>query len=343
MALDSPKLISSPNLLVYAWNRNNWMLDPRRVLGDFSAVGIQEPVFFLGTHGGGLTLASRMLRRHPTMVNVTGNHEYWSGADEMAAVLGPILPFELGGIKQNIPDHSRFQETTAWVYASDELVNDYRLTADDATPELREKFLGVIRWLKARHADHPNEARFTDKSQVYTVRASFIDELLQGRDPHFVLVTRDPYALSFRAPEKAAALRRLGDEASFHEKVELAAEHWRNSMEAVLEDREDLSNFHWFRFEDLLESPREHLEDLCSFCGLDLQNQMIPQADHKVPFGSRYRDRWYPLRPDVNEKYYKRMTRGDVELISEVCGKTARRFGYEEPDLDDTLDTEESR
>jgi hypothetical protein len=331
MALDLARLLTDPNLWVYTWKRNNWMLDPRRSFRDHSEVEVQEPVFFLGTHGGGLTLLSRMLRRHPSMVSVTGDHEYWSGADEMAAVLGPSLPFKLGGIKQNIPTHSRFHESTAWVYATNELIDDYRLTAEDATPELRSKLLETLRWLKSRHVHEPSRHRFTDKSQVYTVRAAFLDELLDGRDPHFVLVTRDPYALSYRAPDKAAALRRVGDDVPRDEKVELAAEHWRNSMEAILEDRDELANFHWFRFEDLLQTPEKHLADLCEFCGLDLQDQMIPQEHHEVPFGSRYRDRWYPLRPDVNEKYYRRMDLDDIQRISKVLGETAETFGYEDP------------
>jgi len=78
------KPLEALNLLWYLWKRNNWMLNPRSWFGRFEEAEIDRPIFLLGVQGGGLTLLSRMLRRHPQVVSVSGNHRYWSGADESA-------------------------------------------------------------------------------------------------------------------------------------------------------------------------------------------------------------------------------------------------------------------
>jgi hypothetical protein len=272
-----------------------------------------------------------MLRRREGVVSVSGNHEYWSGADEMAVVLGQILPFELGGIKHNLPRHPHFRSSTAWVYASDDLYADYRLTDEDASRDLRETFLHILRWLIYRHSNNPDNARFTDKSQVYTVRASFISELLRGKSPRFILVTRDPYALVYRAPDKAAALKRLPSSFSRRDKMRIAAQHWRNSMEAILEDREELEHFLQIRFEDLLRNPKEIIKKICRTADLSFSEGMLPSEDDVVPFGSRYRSRWYPIRKKVNNKYYEKMDKRDVNLIKNNCGEIASSLGYSQP------------
>ena len=42
-------------------------------------------------------------------------------------------------------------------------------------------------------------SRFIDKSQIFTVKLSLINELLKENRPKFILITRDPYASCLRA------------------------------------------------------------------------------------------------------------------------------------------------
>jgi len=95
--------MKAANKIWYLWKRNNWMLDPRSWFGKFDDVPIERPIFLLGVQGNRLTLFSRMLRHHPRVVSVSGNHRYWSGADEMHTVLGPILAAELTGCAIRFP------------------------------------------------------------------------------------------------------------------------------------------------------------------------------------------------------------------------------------------------
>lgn len=320
------------NMVMYAYRRNRWMLDLHRYFSDFAEIPIDRPIFLLGVQGGGLTLVSRMLRRQPHVVSVTGNHRYWAGADEMQNVLGQILPAPFTGIKHKVPPDDIFGSPRGWSYATDQLLPKYRCTERDATQEFKAAFEKTLRWLIQRHAEDSGDARFVDKSQLYTVKVSFLNALLREHHPKFLLVTRDPYALCLRA-----AHGRLYDHpqvkggCSLLQKLRFACEHWTNSMRCALDDGDKVEAFQWMRFEDLLSNPEAELPQICEFLELAFDPDMLPQPHHRLPLGSTRRDRWYPLRPDVNDRYFQSATLEQIEIIDGICGDYARHFGYGRP------------
>lgn len=319
--------------LVYQWKRNRWLLDPRSHLGERADIPIDRPVFLLGVQGGGLTLVSRILRRHPAVVSVTGHHRYWSGADEMHTVLGPVLPAPLTGtrFKPPLPRHPRSALPRSWSYACDELLPCYRRTAADATSELRATFRKVLRRVLARNALDPRAARFTDKSQVYTVRLAFIRELLRDCRPKFVLILVDPYvACAKAAAGKAVDMRRLAGTLSFRERLDICAQHWSNSITCALEDGgPDLAVF---RLEDILADPRTGMGAVCRHIELDFREEMLPQPGQRLPLGSRFLDKWHPLEPGRNRLFARSLPPGAIALVDRRCGSLARFYGYNTPD-----------
>jgi len=94
------RILSWANYLYYYWRRNNWFLYPRRFFDDYQDIEIDRPIFLVGNQGDGLTLVARMLRRHESVLSITGNHRYWSGADEMQNVMRCRLPRSLRVIGQ---------------------------------------------------------------------------------------------------------------------------------------------------------------------------------------------------------------------------------------------------
>ena len=318
----------------YLWKRNNWMLDPRFYFYSYRDISIDRPIFLIGNQGDGLTLVSRILRRHPDVISVTGNCNYWSGADEMQNVFGPALPAKLTGIRYKAPKHPILTPPRSWSYATDELLPAYRKTEEDANEELARSLKRIIRYLIGRYSltrDQP--ARFVDKSQVFTVRVSLINELLKEHDPKFVLITRNPYASCYRAAlGKAGDMKRYKKILPFEERLKLCAQHWSNSMKCVLEDegRIDKKILH-VRFEDLLAHPTENIKRICEFVELGFDEDMLPHPEHKIPLGTKYRDRWYPMRPGVNDQYLKRLDRKAIEIIDDRCGELAMKFGYQKP------------
>ena len=101
-------------------------------------------------------------------------------------------------------------------------------------------------------------------------------------------------------------------------------------MRAVLEDCDELdSGLCQLPFEELLQRPEASLRKVCDFVGLDFRREMLPAAGDRMPLGSRYVDRWYPLREDINQVYEQRLDERTIEVVNDSCGDVIERLGYE--------------
>ena len=175
-------------------------------------------------------------------------------------------------------------------------------------------------------------SRFIDKSQVYTVRMSYIYSLLREYNPKFILLTRNPYAEVFRSAKGKWPYQEI---ASRDEKLKYAAQHWKNSVNAVLEDKKNNPKIDLLiiKFEDLLKNPEENLRRICDHVDLEYNDDMLPKAEHTIPFGSRIRERWYPLMPEINKKYIGNISNNDIDIIQSVCGDVAEKLGYSDNEM----------
>jgi hypothetical protein len=168
-----------------------------------------------------------------------------------------------------------------------------------------------------------------DKSQVFSVKMSYIDALLKDTEPYFLLITRNPYATCYRAAMgKAGDMRRYAKFMTLDERMDVCIQHWSNVMKCVLQDKDKVSHFAWMRFEDILQKPEAKIRELCDFLGLTFRESMIPHADDAIPLGTKYPQRWYPLRRDVNRKYLDEIPEKYIRMIESRCGTLARQFGY---------------
>ncbi len=304
---------------------HRWRFDPR--FRDDEAIAIDRPIFLLGTQGGGLTLLARILRRHPDLVCATGDHRYWAGSDEMQNVLRDALPPELTWRSVCPPELPT--ENHGWVYASDPLLTYYRLTGESADPKTADRFRSVIRkCLRLHGARRDRPRRFIDKSQTFTLQVGFIRQLLDGCDPRFVLVTRNPYVMIWRAVIQVGGVAGLPfDEAG---KLEIAMQHWRNSYTAALDDQPAATMAIW-RFEDILNEPEAKIQEICRFVELPFDPAMMPQANDQIPFGSNFDafgQKWYPIRKDASARAIAKVPDWALERITEGCGPLIERFGY---------------
>ena len=123
-------------------------------------------------------------------------------------------------------------------------------------PDHRERFERIIKWLLHKHSMDNNNTRFTDKSQVFTVKVSLINALLTEYNPYFLLITRDPYASCYRATKGIQPdVKKFTDKFGLNSGLRIASQHWTNSMKFALKDSKEVKNFMVSRFEDILKYP----------------------------------------------------------------------------------------
>ncbi|MCF7885302.1 MAG: sulfotransferase [Candidatus Marinimicrobia bacterium] len=317
-----------PNLLYYTYRRYNNLFDIKRMIKNYDHVKIEHPIFMLGTQGNGNTLISRMIRRHPNIVSVTGNYKYWAGADEMNSVLGPILPEEFRSIEHIKPYPDNIIYPFDWVCGINRYYHNFRNEEKDFTIELQNKMNHIVKWLINKYQVNSNP-RFIDKSQNYTLKMPLLERIFRKSKPKFILVTRNPYASCYRAANgNTYRKENFGLDLNLKIKIELACQHWKNYMETAIEDGSKVDNFLLIRFEDVLNFPEKKMNQICKFIGIDFSKDLLPQKDDVIPFGSKRTNRWYPLRPNVNKKYLMKIDTKEIEIINKNCGSLIEYLNY---------------
>lgn len=314
----------------YSAGMFSWAADPRYWLGAGRDIPIDRPIFLMGLQGGGLTLLTRMLRRQGQVLTGSGGKRWWSGPDEIQNIFGPRLPADLAGTRWKVPPHPLFGPLRSWSFGTGALYPEYRRTEVDLTPGLRRALRGTIRYALARHGRGITGPRFLDKSQTFMLRAGLIHAALKDTDPRFVLVPRDPYVSVWRAASgKARDMADVMDRTTMTRRLEICAEHYARCMGDVLADAERLGfALHMLRFEALLAEPETELKRLCAALALEYSPDMIPGPDHAMPFASRFKDRWYPLKPEVNAAYFPRITQEAFDIVNTACADVIPRLGY---------------
>lgn len=322
-------IYSKLDTFVFYWKRSNWLFYLPRFFSSFEKVNISKPIFFLGNQGDGLTLTSRMIRRHPDIVSITGGSDYWTGADEMQIAQKERLPLSLTFPKSlpGEPGFEHFVPLRSYTYACNASLPFYRKTAADVTHDEKNTFRKIIREAVHRFGKGNKNTRFVDKSQIFTVKLDFIYEMLKDTDPYFILVTRNPYATCYRAALKFKELKTP----DLSGPLEVCCQHWVNSMQSALEDSKKVPHFLQVRFEDILDNPEAELKKICTFLDLDFRMDMVPAANHKLPLGSKYEERWFPLNPKINDRYLKDLPAEYKNKIYEICGPLAEKLGYPKP------------
>ncbi len=326
-------LLKNAERCAYVARSFGWIASPRYWFNYFRAgesVQIDRPVFLLGTQGGGLTLLSRMLRREGSLISGAGGPGYWTSADEIQNIYGCRLPLEFAGARWAYPDHPVLKGPLSWCYGADTLYPQYRRTEEHVTPPLADLLKRTIRTSLLQHRGRVANPRFIDKSQCYILRVAFIAEILKSSDPKFVLVPRDPYVSVYRAAiGNARDMKALIGKLSLKERLKVCAEHYGNCMRDALVDSDRLGlNMPVVRFEDLVETPEATVRAVCGFCELTFDQDMLPHEHHRLPFGSRFRDRWFPVRSNVNQRYEEKLDRFTIELVNQYCGDVIERLGY---------------
>lgn len=89
--------------------------------------------------------------------------------------------------------------------------------------------------------------------------------------------------------------------------------------------------YHVVRFEDLTEAPREHLEDICRFVGIDYDEALERPTVNGVLWPGNNFDgvRFQALSPVNVGRWHERIDREEVALIEGHLGHVMEDLGYE--------------
>ena len=322
------------NAIYYLWKRNNWMLDIRYLTSYFTKIPIDSPIFLLGNQGDGLTLISRIIRRNPKIISVSGNSNYWAGADEMVSVYEPILGAEFSGLLIDPAYHQDFPPPYGWSHASNDLIKFYRKTERDFNGLSRKKLLNAIGMAILHHGKKIKNPRFIDKSQLFSVKLSFINKLLENYNPYFIHITRNPFATIYRAAASGQVedMKRASKYLTLEQRFQICSEHWVNVAKCIEVDKKKVKNFLRIKVEDFLENPKKITEKLCKFLNLKFDMDMLPQPYHSLPLGVRSdKKKWYPLEKEINRKYLEKTPLKFIKKIQNKAKLYLDKFGYKAP------------
>jgi hypothetical protein len=168
-----------------------------------------------------------------------------------------------------------------------------------------------------------------DQSQLFTIQVPYIARMLQGAEPHFVLITRNPYATVTRAVAKEFTAARGGYiEDDRPARIACAVQHWSNSYRLALEAGEEQPLL-TVRYEDFLDDPARAIGGICEFAGLEFTADLVPAAGQRVPAGSVEPEKWFPLKRGENRGYIDELDAGLVRALNERGGALIERLGYE--------------
>jgi Sulfotransferase family len=318
--------------------RDRWRYSPRRRFRSVDRIRLDRPIFVLGLQGGGTTLLSRCLLRHPLAVSMSGNSSYWVATDELGFVrnrMAALPPSLWSSSHRTDVNHPMFGTEHRSVWASDDLLPVYRRDAGHATADDAERFKRLLREHIAVYARNAQDARFVDKTHTNTVKIPYLDALLDGCDPYFVLVVRSPYTMCVRSIDRKPPSWRLSP--PYEEQLAIAAQHWENAFRLALHDGAQTGRFAAVRFEDLLRDTEATVRELCLRIDLAYDPALVPRAADRLPFATLPTDeKWYPLRTEI---LATPVENGTAEIIEARCLELARRLGY---GRDGTYDAEPS-
>jgi hypothetical protein len=335
MLLDKLRTLFRVSVNAY-WEYKPWWT-PRRLTTSLDEIKIDRPIFILGVQGGGLTLLARMIHRHPDIVTIGGGRTFWVGNNEMDKQYIGELPedFTLRSPKYQSPtfkthmtgdedEHPVFGVERNWVYACDDLLDRYRKTDEDWTPEKGAALRRAIKESLRAYASDIESTRFLDMSQTFSLKVPLLRKIFP--DARFVVQTRNPYATCIKeARDESYAWRR---KTRMEQKLRLFATHWRNTYRHAVDDLDGYQHKVIVRYEDLVEDPEGELKRVLDNVDLAYDSDMVPRAHHSFPRGASEQHKWYPVRTGVNEKHLDRNRPQDASVIRDIVQKTANKLGY---------------
>jgi hypothetical protein len=163
---------------------------------------------------------------------------------------------------------------------------------------------------------------------LFTIHVPLMAKLLEGSDPRFVLLARDPYASCQRAVFKEYGPERGGYIADdIESRIRVAVEHWCNSYRRAYAARSNVSML-LVRYEDFLNDTEATLRRICEFCELEYDPGQLPAAGQRFPLCFPDDPKWFPIKRSENSSYLSRLDPRLVRALNERAADLIEALGY---------------
>jgi hypothetical protein len=308
---------------------------------------IQRPIFIVGFQRGGSNILLNLLLSHPDVCIARGEtqqvfkgirwHREW--------------PWTILGKRWRYRPIRRYERADIFD------LEDWTLRRPLSMRSQRR--IDRILYSEKLKARSRNQNRFKAEGVPYTREEVAASRLLSKNLNGLIFLTPE-FARLYRDATFIALVRnglaiceghiRRGHEA------ESIARQYQAGCDQILRDAEEVSNYHLFRFEDLMAHPAASLEAIYRAADLDLdlvdkirledkptvtrsgERQLVRSESRLRLFATRFQPKkmlWYDrasftghFRPEVNQNQISRLDPKDREIIVRHCGDALERLGY---------------
>jgi hypothetical protein len=271
------------------------------------SMGINKPIFIIGSGRSGTTVFYRFLSTHPEVCWLSNYSDRFVNF-KPAPLIHKILDFPLLGnlAKKNIINASgpkfliKPVEGGRSYHEYSGFKHNVKTAEDGFDPKLNNKFKELIR----RHCKFTGKKRFISKQTANTQRIRLINEMF--KNAYYIHVIRDGRAVanSFLKVEwwKELDIWWLGEKVSKWNKkggesIELCALQWKKNVREILNNKNLFEDrYIEIKYEELAADTWGTMSKVIDFCELNKSNKFIK----KLP--KFLKNMNYKWKEDLNEK-----------------------------------------
>jgi hypothetical protein len=273
--------------------------------------------FFVGRGRSGTTLLRSMFDSHPEMAIPYESH-FPVAMGMSRSIYEKADGFDTEQFLADLFAHFAFKR---WGIPEDEVRNTF-LETENSQLTLAD----ALRLTYRTYARHHGKERYGEKTPGFVVCIPLLAALFP--ESRFIHVIRDGRNVALSYLDGGWGPKNLVE----------AAMYWKRFVQKGRRDGQQLGSQRYteVRYEHLVEDPETELRRLCSFIGLDLNDQMMRYFDRRDVVPSRlvprleaaHQNLLKPPTPGLRD-WRRQLSSKDAALFDVVAGDLLQELGYE--------------
>lgn len=285
---------------------------------------MERPIFVVGCDRSGTSLLTVMLDQSPTLKMIF-EAGFLPRLQEYTSDYGD---FSRARHRWYFIRDLQREKATSKTFAFDKFES---LTEEDAERAIRNvaptDYYGAADALYSAAARKESKSRWGEKMPRYVLQVSWLASKFP--DSHIVHIVRDPRDVASSIC-RAGWKQTLRDAAAYWKKRVIAG---RKQGDSIEDDR-----YHEIRYEELLKSPAETLQDLAVHLDVRFASEMVknersatetlPDA-HREAYTELFSRLDRPIDPSRAHAWKREMTQSEIADVEDIAAPVMEAFGYE--------------